>query len=94
MPQNVGADQSLNFQPSSITVPAGSTVTFVDQDSQSGAPHNVTWQPPLPSGASVPNSPQIMTAGQSFTVTLTVPGTYSYVCTFHSAWMHGTITVT
>jgi plastocyanin len=93
MPQDVGANTALNFSPSTLTVASGTTITFVDQDSQSGAPHNVTWQT-VPSGASVPNSPQIMTAGQTFSVTLTTPGTYTYICTFHSGWMHATITVT
>ncbi len=31
--------------------------------------------------------------GDSVTLTLTTPGTYSYVCDYH-AWMKGTITVT
>jgi plastocyanin len=92
MPQNVGNDQSLDFQPASLTVAPGTTVTFVDQDSQSGAPHNVTWQT-KPSGASVSNSPEVMSAGQSFTVTLTVPGTYTYDCSIHPSWMKGTIVV-
>ena len=30
--------------------------------------------------------------GQSYTVTLSTPGTYSYSCVYHS-WMHGTIAV-
>jgi plastocyanin len=30
--------------------------------------------------------------GQSYSVTLSTPGTYSYVCKYHS-WMHGTIVV-
>jgi plastocyanin len=92
MPQNVGTDQSLNFSPATLTVAAGTTVTFEDQDSQSGAPHNVTWQS-MPAGADVKNSPLTMTAGQTYSVVLTVPGTYTYVCSFHSSWMKGTITV-
>jgi plastocyanin len=94
MPQNVGADQSLNFQPSSVTVVVGvnNTINFVDQDSQSGAPHNVHWLT-QPSGASAQDSPLTMTAGQTFTVTLTVPGTYTYDCSIHPSWMKGTITV-
>jgi plastocyanin len=92
MPQNVGNDQSLNFQPASVTVAPGTAVTFSDQDSQSGAPHDVVWTS-VPSGASPANSPVVMTSGQTFTVTLTTPGTYSYDCEFHSAWMHATITV-
>ena len=92
MPQNVGADQSLNFSPASVTVAPGTVVTFADQDSQSGAPHDVVWTS-VPSGANVAGSPQIMTAGQTYSVTLTVAGTYSYNCIFHSGWMHASITV-
>jgi plastocyanin len=91
MPQNVGADQSLNFQPASVTVAPGTTITWIDQDSQSGAPHDVVWTS-TPTGASPANSPEVMTAGQSFSVTLTVPGTYTYHCIFHS-WMTATIIV-
>jgi plastocyanin len=92
MPQNVGTDQSLNFSPATLTVAAGTTVTFEDQDSQSGAPHNVHWLT-QPSGGGAKDSPVTMTAGQSFTVTLTTPGTYTYDCSIHPAWMKGTITV-
>jgi plastocyanin len=90
MPQGVGTDQSLNFSPATVTVAAGATVTFSDQDTT--APHDVVWSS-VPSGANVPNSPTVMTTGQTFSVTLTVPGTYSYYCEFHSGWMHATITV-
>ena len=77
--------------PASVTVAPGTVVTFVNQDSQSGAPHNVTWET-MPAGAHVMGSPITMSAGQSFSVTLTTPGTYTYHCTFHS-WMTGTIIV-
>jgi predicted lipoprotein with Yx(FWY)xxD motif/plastocyanin len=90
MPQGVGSDTSLNFSPSTLTVASGTTVTFSDQDTS--APHNVVWTS-QPSGASAPNSPIVMTNGNTFTVTLTVPGTYTYNCQYHSAWMKGTITV-
>jgi plastocyanin len=35
-----------------------------------------------------------MQDGNTFTVTMTTPGTYTYECQYHSAWMKGTITVT
>lgn len=94
MPQNIGDDQSLNFQPASVTVVVGvnNTINFVDQDSQSGAPHNVHWLT-QPAGAGAKDSPVTMSAGQSFTVTLTAPGTYTYDCSIHPGWMKGTITV-
>jgi plastocyanin len=90
MPQGVGANTALNFTPSTLSVAAGSTVTFSDQDTS--APHNVYWTS-QPSGASVPNSPVVMQDGNTFTVTMTTPGTYTYECQYHSAWMKGTITV-
>jgi plastocyanin len=34
-----------------------------------------------------------MQDGNTFTVTMTTPGTYTYICQYHSAWMKGTITV-
>ena len=90
MPQGVGDDRSLNFSPSMLTVVAGTIITFSDQDTT--APHDVVWQT-IPVGASVANSPQVMQAGESYTVALMVPGTYTYFCAFHSGWMHGSITV-
>ncbi len=99
MPQGVGSDQSLNFQPSSIHVTIGvnNTITFKDQDNT--APHNV-WFTSIPSGATNPNSAAgqssfyQLTNGDSVTYTLTTPGTYKFECQFHSGWMQGTITVT
>jgi predicted lipoprotein with Yx(FWY)xxD motif/plastocyanin len=91
MPQGVGSNTALNFSPATLTVASGTTVTFSDQDTS--APHNVAWLS-QPSGATAPNSPAIMQNGNTFTVTLTVPGTYTYNCQYHSGWMKGTITVT
>ena len=31
--------------------------------------------------------------GQTYQVTLTVLGTYTFECQYHTAWMHGTIVV-
>jgi plastocyanin len=82
---------SLNFAPSTLTVAAGATVTFLDNDTS--APHDVVWDT-VPTGASPAASPQVMNFGQTFSVTLTVPGTYTYHCAFHSGWMKATIVVT
>ena len=98
MPQGVGTDQSLNFQPSSIHLVIGvnNTITFKDQDTS--APHNV-WFTSLPTGAANPNSGAgqssfyQLTNGDSVSYTLSTPGTYQYECQFHSTWMHGTIVV-
>ncbi|MDJ0831984.1 MAG: cupredoxin family copper-binding protein [Gammaproteobacteria bacterium] len=66
--------QGMAFQPASMTVKAGSTVTWVNNDS---APHTVTSTDggPLASGT--------LNRGSSYSVTLDQPGTYNYVCKFH-----------
>ncbi len=99
MPQGVGNDQSLNFQPSTIRLVIGTnnTIEFMDEDNT--APHNV-WFTSIPSGATNPNTAASQASfyqlhqGDSVTYTLTVPGTYDFECQFHSTWMQGTITVT
>ena len=85
MPSGVGASQSLNFQPASITVAVGATVTWTNGDS---AHHTVTST----SGPASFNSGD-MGPGATFSFTFNTPGTYKYVCNYHS-WMTGTITVT
>jgi len=91
MPQ--GAGKGLNFSPVKLTVAAGTTITFIDQDSV--APHNVYFTS-MPGGATIAdnNSPPTMHQGDTYNVTLTVAGTYNYDCQFHSTWMQATIVVT
>lgn len=93
IPQGAGGAQKLNFSPSTLTVPSGTTLTFMDEDNS--APHNVYFLS-VPPGATNPNGsgPPILTQGKSYNVTLTTPGTYTYECQFHPAWMQGTIIVT
>ncbi len=99
MPQGVGSDQNLNFEPSTIRLVVGvnNTITFKDEDTT--APHNV-WFTSVPTGATNPNTAAgqssfyQLTNGDTVSFTLTTPGTYSFECQFHSTWMHGTITVT
>ena len=86
-----GTNQSLNFNPSSITVVIGknNTIQFTNSDS---ALHTVTFTS-APSGVSSSSiSDSSLSAGSSFTITLTTAGTYQYHCSIHS-WMSGTITV-
>ena len=74
------------FTPSSLTVKAGTTVTWhFDQPS---APHNVVdlANPP------VFNSGTPKGTG-TYSFTFTTPGTYNYVCQVHPN-MHGTVIVT
>ena len=92
IPSGVGSDRTLSFQPSSISVAAGTTIMFINDDTSI---HNVYFLT-MPSGATISPNPSPNTntwSGNTFSVTLTVPGTYTYECQYHS-WMTGTITVT
>jgi plastocyanin len=91
IPQGTGTNETLNFAPSSITVVVGvnNTVTWVDNDTS--APHNVV-SISVPQGAT-PFGSQNLNAGGTYTVTLTVPGTYRYECSIHPIWMFGVIVV-
>ena len=87
-----GASNPANtpgYSPDKITLVLGvnATVTWSNDDS---APHTVT-STSVPSGASSFDSGN-MNAGQTFTYTFTVAGTYQYKCDYHS-WMTGTVTV-
>jgi nitrite reductase (NO-forming) len=75
---------SPGYSPPTITVVIGmnSTVTWVNQDTM---PHTVTaTDHSFDSGN--------LDAGKSFTFTFTLPGTYSYFCSYHS-WMKGKVIV-
>jgi cytochrome c oxidase subunit 2 len=95
IPTGVGDhEDSLNFQPASITVAAGTTVIWVNDDTTST--HNVYFLT-MPTGATIATNPSPDTkswTNNMYSVTLTVPGTYTYDCQYHSGWMQGTITVT
>ena len=75
---------NFSFSPSTLTVKAGTTVTF---KGVTGA-HTVTSD----TGSSM-TFDQSVSEGSSVTITFANPGTYKYHCSFHSQ-MHGTIVVT
>jgi len=64
---------NFSFTPQTITVKAGSTITWTNRDD---IPHTVT------STESVFKSKTLDT-DDKFTTTLTKPGTYSYFCSIH-----------
>ncbi|MFH9006412.1 cupredoxin family copper-binding protein [Streptomyces afghaniensis] len=64
------------FSPASLSVPAGSTVTWTNQDT---APHDVKTT----SGPVSIHSP-MLDKGQSWSFTFTTAGSYGYVCTVHA----------
>jgi len=89
MPSGAGNDQ-LNFSPKRAVVIVGvnNTVVWTNEDT---VDHTVKSET-IPSGA-VGFSSDILSKGQTFSVTLTVPGTYTYECTIHPGFMQATIIV-
>jgi plastocyanin len=71
------------FAPVTLTVPAGTTVTWTNRDEE---PHTVAA-----SDGSF-HSPGMGT-GATFTHTFSTAGTFEYVCSIHPM-MHGTVVVT
>jgi len=89
IPPGVGANQSQTFSPETITVVVGvnNTILWTQNDI---TPHTVT-SVQVPGGVESFDSAN-MNKGDVFSVTLNVPGTYLYHCSYHS-WMKGTIVV-
>lgn len=76
------------FAPRTVTVKAGTTVTWTNHD---GVVHDVRWQ----SGA-LPASPPLSPGGgggASWSHTFASPGTFSYICGIHPS-MTGSVVVT
>lgn len=71
----------MAFAPATITVAAGTTIRWTNQD---GAPHTATFQ-----GMATPR----LNRGDSAELTFANPGTYDYVCAIHSS-MRGQVIVT
>jgi plastocyanin len=77
------AIQNFAFSPTTVTVKAGSTVTWTNRDQDA---HTVT-------AMSGPFHSPTLTTGQSFRYTFTTPGRYDYLCTIHP-FMTATVVVT
>ncbi len=75
------------FQPSTLTITAGTTVVWYDN---SDAPHTVTSDPNAPSAFNTTNN---VTEHKSFALVFNTPGTYNYHCNIHPN-MKASITVT
>ena len=65
---------NFSFTPPTLTVPAGATVTWVNQDD---VPHNI-----VSSEGKTLKSP-VMDTDEKFSYTFTKPGTYPYYCGIH-----------
>ncbi|MGI8402652.1 MAG: cupredoxin domain-containing protein [Gemmatimonadaceae bacterium] len=81
-PTNVCMTVGNTFSPSSVTVTAGTTVTWTND---TGTTHNVTFA----DGVGSTDAFSTGTRSRAFTT----PGTYTYTCTFHPPNMKGTIIV-
>ena len=75
---------NMAFSPATLTVPAGTTVTWVNHDGDS---HSVES-----SDKRFPSS-TLLNTGETYAYTFTTPGTYKYHCGVHS-FMTGKIVVT
>jgi len=80
----VAATTALAFDPPTVTIVQGGTVTF---DFQSVA-HNVFFD----ATAGAPQSITQPTSNTSVTLTFATAGTFGYACHIHP-YMHGTVTV-
>jgi len=74
--QIVNQGNTWAFSPLQITVLAGTTITW---QNVSSAPHTATSDPGSPAAFDTGTIP----AGGQASVTLTVPGTYTYFCAIH-----------
>lgn len=86
------ASHPNNFIPNTVSVIAGTTIVFVNNDT--GVVHDINFTS-FPSGAHFSPNPSPLTSqwtNNMYSVTLTVPGTYVYKCDFHF-WMTGVIQV-
>ena len=80
---------NVQFDPTDLTIKAGETVTFTNDES---VPHDVHKQSG-PGGDFASGPDGGMQQGDTFKLKLDKPGTYKYVCHVHAPGMAGTITV-
>ena len=81
--------EDIQFSPSDVSIDAGETITFVNNESVAHDVHKTSG--PGEDFASGP--PGGMQEGDTFELTLDEPGNYEYVCDVHAPGMAGTITV-
>jgi plastocyanin len=81
--------KSIQFSPKDLTVKAGETITFTNDEAVAHDVHKTSG--PGKDFASGPTGG--MQEGDTFELTLDKPGKYDYVCDVHAPGMAGTITV-
>jgi plastocyanin len=77
----VSMPKSYRFDPETIEISAGDTVTWTNNDNFT---HTVKFDG---------QEDHKVGRGDSVSITFDKPGTYHYVCTLHSTDMHGTVIV-
>jgi plastocyanin len=80
---------NIQFDPADLTVNAGETITFTNNES---VPHDV-HKTSGPGGDFSSGDTGGMQEGDTFELTLDKPGKYEYVCNVHAPGMAGSITV-
>jgi plastocyanin len=80
---------NVQFDPADLTVNAGETITFTNNES---VPHDV-HKTSGPGGDFSSGDTGGMQEGDTFELTLDKPGKYEYVCKVHAPGMAGSITV-
>ena len=75
--------KNFGFSPATISVPAGSTVVWTNDDS---VQHDITFD-----GGGIVSS--VLNHNDTFSHTFPTAGTYHYICSIHP-FMHGTVIVT
>jgi plastocyanin len=81
--------KNIQFDPKDLTIKAGQTVPFTNDES---IPHDVHKESG-PGGDFSSGSDGGMQQGDTFKLKLDKPGTHKYVCHVHAPGMAGTITV-
>jgi plastocyanin len=83
---------NLRFSPTTLTAPAGATITATIDNRDEGTPHDLTFRDAA--GATIAETEIFNGIGQrSVTFTPAGPGEYGYVCTVHPIQMKGRLTV-
>jgi plastocyanin len=80
---------NIQFDPKNLTVKAGETITFTNEESIAHDVHKQSG----PGGDFASGPDGGMQQGDTFKLTLDQPGKYQYVCHVHAPGMAGTITV-
>ena len=82
--------ETFDFQPDPLVVPAGATITFLNEDAIDHTVTAGTRENPTPEVFDV----ELPEQGSTFELTLDEPGTYDYFCEIHPGpGMTATITV-